>query len=184
MTASHCFFTKGKRATADQIIVKVGVDYKQDEDPDKVFQASELHTHPDYNPQTFHNDIAIVKLQTPITYSYNVDRACLNFMDRQYDYLIASGYGGTTQKRTDQNGDVVGDYDSGNQLKYAYFYENRNQRDDCSVDFVCIEATNMDASVPDSVCNGDSVRVCGSIRDKQFLLGITQISRLQFLFCI
>lgn len=61
-----------------------------------------------------------------------------------------------TQLRSDQNGKQIGDFDSGNQLKFAFFVENRD--DQPTISF-CIEATHPNESVPDSVCKGNSVRL-------------------------
>ena len=58
----------------------------------QVYQAANVHTHPNYdNKPPYHSDIAIIELANPIQFGDGVDKACLNYQDKTYDYLIASG---------------------------------------------------------------------------------------------
>ena len=62
--------------------------YKQD----KLYGVAKVHTHPSFTNQApFHSDIAILELARPIQFGDGVDKACLNYQDKHYDYLIASG---------------------------------------------------------------------------------------------
>jgi len=154
ITAAHCVLNNNKKAKADQIEISVGVDKKNEIDREtQTYQASELYVHPDYDSKTFVNDIAIVKLKEQVNFKNNVQSACFNFLDKQYPYLFASGYGATSPKYVDSNGQQIGTQKQGNQLKYAIFKENRNAPG-CTDDFVCIDSFYHSSG--DSVCMGDS----------------------------
>lgn len=57
--------------------------------------ASDVSVHPDYRVQTrdSHDDLAIVKLSKAIKFENGVNRACLDYSDQQYPYLVVSGFG-------------------------------------------------------------------------------------------
>ena len=47
--------------------------------------AASVHVHPDYNsPVTFNNDIALIKLQDPITFKSSVMPICLPAQNATY----------------------------------------------------------------------------------------------------
>ncbi|KAJ2785783.1 hypothetical protein H4R18_000329 [Coemansia javaensis] len=62
LTAAHCI----KTATKDQMLVYVGMaEYKLD--IAKGTKVAEVRTHPRYNDQTMANDIALIRLQQPVS---------------------------------------------------------------------------------------------------------------------
>ena len=101
---------------------------------------SEVHTNPNYNNKTFHNDIALIKLSKPIEFGRNVKSACLNFKDEKYDYLYATGYGAVTPEFEDDNGKKIVEQISGDELKYAFFKENKTLGESCLDVFICIDS--------------------------------------------
>lgn len=69
VTASHCIFTKpdGSAITPSDVTVILGqADFRFTTETNilKVFEVSEIITHPGYNGATFQNDIALMKLAT------------------------------------------------------------------------------------------------------------------------
>ncbi|CAG9570651.1 unnamed protein product [Danaus chrysippus] len=78
LTAAHCVYSKGVNDIAVVVgehDVRIGTD-----SPDiQVFRVSSIIIHPNYNSNTYDNDIAIIKIQGVIRYSENVGPVCLPF---------------------------------------------------------------------------------------------------------
>ncbi|KAM9766831.1 coagulation factor X isoform 2-T2 [Menidia menidia] len=94
LTAAHCM------NQSRYVYVKLGeFDTMVREDSEAVYQISAIVTHFKYRPDTFHNDIALVRLAAPIRFSRFILPACLPQQDfaekvlmRQRDGLV-SGFG-------------------------------------------------------------------------------------------
>lgn len=155
VTAAHCLKVNGTAQPASSIKVRPGLDSVNQAgswNAENIHVAAERFLHPDYNSKTFVNDIALIRLQDPIQYTGDtVQRACVDYSDQVYNYYIASGYGSVT-KRYMVNG-VVNDDTDGNELKYAFFKETRDDCPDNNM-FVCINSYYKNSG--DSICYADS----------------------------
>eukprot|EP00095_Tigriopus_kingsejongensis_P012216 maker-scaffold927_size80360-snap-gene-0.28 protein:Tk12216 transcript:maker-scaffold927_size80360-snap-gene-0.28-mRNA-1 annotation:"serine proteinase" len=91
VTAAHCVvpFTK------DQITIRVGeYDFKEKEESlSSDFQVESINSHADYSSRTFENDIAIIKLDKPITRNRSVYPICLPTPERDYTNTRANVVG-------------------------------------------------------------------------------------------
>ena len=72
LSAAHCF--PFFRPNADYI--EAGIKTRASLDAQKIF-VKETIKHPMYNPRNYDNDIAILKLKSPLTFNENVKPACL-----------------------------------------------------------------------------------------------------------
>merc|ERR1711971_691268 len=91
LTAAHCYH--GKNLNAVDYFVTAGVVHVQDGAGQSAF-VEKITLHESYNPSTINNDIAILKLKTPLTFNDNVRRACLpeaSFVPT--GKAVASGWG-------------------------------------------------------------------------------------------
>lgn len=74
VTAAHCLI----KTDVTKIRVKLGTDAIDSEDRlTSIRNVSLLLIHNDFNPVTFLNDIALIKLSEPVTFASNVLPACL-----------------------------------------------------------------------------------------------------------
>lgn len=71
LTAAHCL---ENCLQSSFIGVGVGSEHKKQ---GLTYKASSFVTHPNYNPVLVHNDIALVHLEKPLTFSKNVKRVAL-----------------------------------------------------------------------------------------------------------
>ena len=95
LTAAHCYH--GKNLNAADFFITVGVVHVQDGAGQSVF-VEKITLHESYNPSTINNDIAILKLKTPLTFNNNVQPACLpeaSFVP--IGRAVASGWGLVSQ---------------------------------------------------------------------------------------
>ena len=97
LTASHC--TDGTSSAFAYFMVTVPDDFR--ENPTGI--EGEPVTHPEYNPNTLANDVALVILEEEVeldTYPTVVDQGVLRQMKRSHqlqdDTFLAVGYGGVT----------------------------------------------------------------------------------------
>jgi len=76
ITAAHCVY--GKEWYPRRFTVRVGEhDFNRVEGSEVDHQVERVFRHPNYNPRTFENDIAIFKLARPVKYNRFVKPACL-----------------------------------------------------------------------------------------------------------
>merc|ERR1711971_527853 len=95
LTAAHCYH--GKNLNKADFFVTAGVVHVQDGAGQSAF-VEKITLHESYNPSTINNDIAILKLKTPLTFNDNVGRACLpeaSFVPT--GKAVASGWGLVSQ---------------------------------------------------------------------------------------
>ena len=98
----------------------VGVDDVSQVFQDQVYQAANVYTHPDFTNQApFHSDVAIIELQNRIQFTDGVEKACLNYQNQHYDYLIASGFGLTSPPKMNEAGNIVNNPRDTNKLKVS-----------------------------------------------------------------
>ena len=91
LTAAHCYH--GKNLNAADFFVTAGVVHVQDGAGQSAF-VEKITLHESYNPKTVNNDIAILKLKTPLTFNDKIQRACLpeaSFIPT--GKAVASGWG-------------------------------------------------------------------------------------------
>ena len=91
LTAAHCYHGKNLKGT--DFFVTAGVVHVQDGAGQSAF-VEKITLHESYNPKTLDNDIAILKLKTPLTFNDKVQRACLpeaSFVPT--GKAVASGWG-------------------------------------------------------------------------------------------
>ena len=74
LTAAHCYH--GKNLAATDYFITAGVVHVQDGAGQSAF-VEKITLHESYNPSTVDNDIAILKLKTPLTFNDKVQPACL-----------------------------------------------------------------------------------------------------------
>jgi len=91
LTAAHCYH--GKDLTATNFFIAAGATHVQDAGAQTSFVAS-ITLHENYNPNTINNDIAILKLKTPLTFNDKVKPACLPAATlTPSGVCVASGWG-------------------------------------------------------------------------------------------
>ena len=95
LTAAHCYH--GKNLNSGDWFITAGVVHIQDGAGQSVF-VEKITLHESWNPSTTDNDIAILKLKTPLTFNDKVQRACLpeaSFVPT--GKAVASGWGLVSQ---------------------------------------------------------------------------------------
>lgn len=98
ITASHCLFSQGVKLSKTDVIIGYGSHKLKNM---TFVEVEKLIHHENYDPQTMENDVAIIKLKQPITFSKNaksvkippkgMDELAKKFM------LTVSGYGAVKQ---------------------------------------------------------------------------------------
>uniref|UniRef100_A0A8C7E6Z6 Acrosin n=1 Tax=Naja naja TaxID=35670 RepID=A0A8C7E6Z6_NAJNA len=76
LTAAHCFKTKKSSLHLWRIVVGA-TDLSKLPDDVQIHTVSKVVLHQDYNPLTEENDIALIELDSPVTFSDYVQPACL-----------------------------------------------------------------------------------------------------------
>jgi len=95
LTAAHCYH--GKNLNAGNYFITAGIVHVSSGTGQSAF-VDKIILHENYNPSTIDNDIAILKLKTPLTFNNNVQRACLpeaSFVPS--GKAVASGWGLVSQ---------------------------------------------------------------------------------------
>uniref|UniRef100_A0A3Q3AL74 coagulation factor Xa n=1 Tax=Kryptolebias marmoratus TaxID=37003 RepID=A0A3Q3AL74_KRYMA len=88
LTAAHCM------NHSDYMSVKLGeFDTMVNEGREAVHKVDAVIVHYNYKPVTYHNDIALIKLATPITFSSYILPACLPEADFAEKEGLVSGFG-------------------------------------------------------------------------------------------
>uniref|UniRef100_A0A670JF83 Acrosin n=1 Tax=Podarcis muralis TaxID=64176 RepID=A0A670JF83_PODMU len=100
LTAAHCF--KTKRSSLNHWRIVVGAtDLSKLPDDVQIRSVHKVLLHQDYNPRTEANDIALIKLEKPVTFSDYVQPACLPPVtmgsDTSFSDCHISGWGTTSQ---------------------------------------------------------------------------------------
>ena len=91
LTAAHCYH--GKDLTATNFFIAAGAIHVSDGSQQTAFVES-ITLHESYNPKTIDNDIAILKLKTPLAFNDKVRRACLPDASFNPSGMgVASGWG-------------------------------------------------------------------------------------------
>lgn len=99
LTAAHCVYNQ----TVDKVDVKLGVHTLTDVRDKPREPVSEIFVHPKFESASFKNDVALIKLATPVTFSPFVSPMCLpwtepNILDGGVR-LLALGWGYTDLDR-------------------------------------------------------------------------------------
>ncbi|KAI3366179.1 hypothetical protein L3Q82_010006 [Scortum barcoo] len=88
LTAAHCM------NQSRYIYVKLGeFDLLRNEGNEATHQVETIITHNKYRPETYHNDIALIKLATPIKFSKFILPACIPEQDFAEKVLMREPYG-------------------------------------------------------------------------------------------
>jgi len=95
LTAAHCVDAHGLKMNGvdgDPYVV-LGAHTTED-NGSQYIRASELHVHPGWDPETKHNDIALIKLSEEATCGPRVNTVCLQDKDGELpDHAWATGWG-------------------------------------------------------------------------------------------
>ncbi|XP_042897893.1 venom protease isoform X2 [Parasteatoda tepidariorum] len=97
LTAAHCLSDqRGRRYRKEQLTVRLGDHhlFKTDDFMKPIeFKVAETLPHPDFSRSGFYNDIALLKLRKPVTYSEFISPVCLPTVGLKANSLV--GYMGT-----------------------------------------------------------------------------------------
>ncbi|KAJ6651560.1 hypothetical protein lerEdw1_020895 [Lerista edwardsae] len=100
LTAAHCFKTKRRSLNLWRIVVGAN-DLSQLPSLVQIPMVRKVVLHPDYNPRTEANDIALIELDRPVTFNDYVQPACLPHVTKDsktsFKNCYISGWGTTTQ---------------------------------------------------------------------------------------
>ena len=95
LSAAHCFPFFRPNAK----YIEAGIKVRASSEAQKIY-VKETIKHPMYNPRNYDNDIAILKLKSPLTFNDNVQPACLphpSFMpENTGEIAVISGWGDTS----------------------------------------------------------------------------------------
>ncbi|XP_053194970.1 serine protease 27-like, partial [Scomber japonicus] len=81
LTAAHCFDSTSTK----HLVVVLGLQSLQGSNPNNVsLTVSQIINHPDYNNKTFDNDISLLKLSSPVTFSDFIVPVCLAASDSTF----------------------------------------------------------------------------------------------------
>lgn len=175
LTAAHCFKFS---PNVSQLVVRVGQYKLYAPDPYELeFQVEAMRVHRDFNPDTFYNDICLLKIRTTaqhrILFNEYVKPVCLPTKQDTYiggSYCIIAGWGKTftTQRRQPRSAVLqtaaVPLYQPG-ECEQPWVYGNRIQRGMFCAGHV---QGGMDA------CHGDSggPLICRSVTGRYAVFGI------------
>ncbi|XP_022083389.1 uncharacterized protein LOC110975312 [Acanthaster planci] len=90
ITAAHCGFQRQLVFGSSLFNAPSGYQH--------VYRVGQIFIHPGYNAPRYHNDIALVKLTSPVSYTDTIQPACLETDDNEvdkYDTCHAVGWGST-----------------------------------------------------------------------------------------
>merc|ERR1712212_350725 len=91
LTAAHCYY--GKNLAATNYFIAAGATHVLDGSAQTAFVES-ITLHENYNPNNINNDVAILKLKTPLTFNSKVQPACLPAASLSPSGVaVASGWG-------------------------------------------------------------------------------------------
>ncbi|KAM6436354.1 uncharacterized protein PHA67_023595 [Liasis olivaceus] len=100
LTAAHCFKTKKSSLHLWRIVVGA-TDLSKLPDDVQLHSVSKVVLHQDYNPLTEDNDIALIQLDSPVTFNDYVQPACLPRVtmgsETSFTSCFVSGWGITAQ---------------------------------------------------------------------------------------
>ncbi|XP_034285942.1 zonadhesin-like [Pantherophis guttatus] len=100
LTAAHCFKTKKSSLHLWRIVVGA-TDLSKLPDDVQTHTVSKVVLHQDYNPLTEENDIALIKLDSPVTFNDYVQPACLPRVtmgsETNFTSCFATGWGITAE---------------------------------------------------------------------------------------
>ncbi|XP_044752980.1 trypsin-1-like isoform X2 [Coccinella septempunctata] len=165
LTAAHCVYNIEK----DSLLVVAGVDnIKIDEDTKQVRKVAEVFT-PNFDPATFANDIALLKLELPLEFGIHIMPICFPGSNQHFaGNAIVAGWGNN---------------ENGKQTDLLYFVEiNLVEKSICDYNYVrngysrFLNDCQLCAGLPDGgrdACQGDSggPLICES-DEKYILCGI------------
>uniref|UniRef100_H3C4L9 complement subcomponent C1r n=2 Tax=Tetraodon nigroviridis TaxID=99883 RepID=H3C4L9_TETNG len=104
LTAAHVLTSGGSTVLANSVRIYMGLNTVEDPLPSHVNPTS-IHIHPEYNNPNlmdFNNDIALIKLQDPVTFSESVMPVCLPGDGSALvtgDIGVVSGFGITNEQK-------------------------------------------------------------------------------------
>ncbi|XP_053194966.1 serine protease 27-like [Scomber japonicus] len=100
LTAAHCFDSTSTK----RLVVVLGLQSLQGSNPNNVsLTVSQIINHPDYNSNTFDNDISLLKLSSPVTFSDFIVPVCLAASDSTFYHGVntwVTGWGDIGSKTT------------------------------------------------------------------------------------
>jgi secreted trypsin-like serine protease len=91
--AAHC---ENDRESGNPIVVKMGVIYIHDNGSNaQIINVASITSHPQYKSSEKYYDIALIKLETSISFDEHVRPACLATGSESRNKVIAIGFGKT-----------------------------------------------------------------------------------------
>ncbi|XP_049294231.1 transmembrane protease serine 9-like [Anopheles funestus] len=108
LTAAHCVFTSGVKR-ASEVSIHVGRNHiKEDAEYTQIHDAQDIIVHPKFRSGTIYNDIALIKLDTSITWSKFVQPVCLWNLDESWNTIVGKngtivGFGLTEANTVSEN---------------------------------------------------------------------------------
>lgn len=83
ITAAHCVLEQGRRPIrTSRLTIRLGeLDLKQPGDGEIDYGVARILAHPNFQPKTFKNDIALIELDKQVTFSERISPACLPYDD-------------------------------------------------------------------------------------------------------
>ncbi|XP_071488620.1 uncharacterized protein [Diadema antillarum] len=157
VTAAHCFSLSG--LSKDDFEIRLGEHDTQTIDGyERTFRAEQIIKHPNYNEQTYDSDIALIKLQQPVTYTDHIIPLCLPSELRAEELLqsglrgFVTGWGHTAE---DRQGEDYSRFLRKVRLAFVSQQECGNRHSDIITNnMFCADGGNK----PDSrdACHGDS----------------------------
>ncbi|RWS16182.1 prophenoloxidase activating enzyme-like protein [Dinothrombium tinctorium] len=82
LTASHCIVDGSTKKEASSLTIRLGEHFIEQDSPDDAAEdvpVASVITHPEFNPSTYLNDIAILKLAKNVTFTQRISPVCLPF---------------------------------------------------------------------------------------------------------
>lgn len=140
MTAAHCVYSH----PIEQMKVRLGewnVKDQSEKYPHEDYEIERKEVHPDYNPATFQNDIALIKLRKTVTFKEHIIPVCLPPAASKYvgDRATVIGWGRTAhgQRDTPDRLQEV-EVEVISQKKCQEWFESNNRRETIFKDaFIC-----------------------------------------------
>ena len=86
LTAAHCVVNDANQTfAADQFLTAVGRAHIQNVPADNIWAIAAVHKHPDYDPDTIRNDVAVLQLESDVPASIARPVALVGSNDARFD---------------------------------------------------------------------------------------------------
>ncbi len=113
LTAAHCLYSNDEDDLIDisNIEIRIGLTNLNDATQENIFSIRKILLHNDFNPNTYQNDIALIRLDRPVIQSNTIQMLCLpRFTSYLYppvnSTVIAIGWGHTIDPLIDPDSSI------------------------------------------------------------------------------